>query len=186
MRLAAHVCAASARCDRGGTSTHCVVATNLPSPGQPSPEEGARQAAPGGPCVRHNGIAAGRACAAPPVACRDRGGRRQWHVGIAPHHRGGRRQWHFGIAAGAATGPPVACRDRGGRRNWHVSRNRGGLALCRSRFVRTTVAGGGCVNLRALRPTCVRTLRRIAAGRGYDEHARCAVRASRQHSPALS
>ena len=60
-----------------------IVATKSDKPTQPSPEEGARQAAPGGPCVRHNGIAAGRACAAPPVACRDRGGRRQWHVGIA-------------------------------------------------------------------------------------------------------
>jgi hypothetical protein len=128
-----------------------IVATKSDKPTQPSPEEGARQAAPGGPCVRHNGIAAGRACAAPPVACRDRGGRRQWHVGIAAGAAGGmsgsrrappdwrHRQRHVGIAAGSASGmsgsrraPPVACRK--------LTRNRGAVSECRSSFVRTRVA----------------------------------------------
>jgi hypothetical protein len=60
--------------------------------------------------------------------------RRQWHLGSS-RDRGGRRQCHVGIAAGAASGmsrsrrrqwhveiaaPPVSCRDRGGRRQCHV------------------------------------------------------------------
>jgi len=143
MRLAAHgpMCAPPPR----------IVATKSEKPSQPSPEEGARQAAPGGPCVRHNGIAAGRACAAPPVACRDRGGRRQWHVGIASGAASG--------MSGSRRAPPVACR------------NRGGLALCRSRFVRTT---WGFPGLRALRPTCAERRDRSRTS------TRCFARASRR------
>ena len=173
----------------------------------PSPDIAGGTHAPGGPCVRRHHSLLRQSQRNLPSRPRRRAHARPRlaaHVcGITGSRRDElalRRQWHVVIAAGAASGmsgswrappvacrvqsgsrraPPVACRDRGGRRQWHVGRDRGGLALCRSRFVRTTVAGGGCVNLRALRPTCVR---RIAAGRGYDEHARYAARASRPHS----
>ena len=182
-----------------------IVATKSEKPSQPSPEEGARQAAPGGPCVRHNGIAAGRACAAPPVAsrvqsgsrrappvsCRDRGGRRQWHVEIAAPPVSCRDRGAASVMSGSRRAPPVSCRDRGGRRQWHVEiaagaasgmsgsrrappvacRNRGGLALCRSRFVRTT---WGFPGLRALRPTCAERRDRSRTS------TRCFARASRR------
>jgi hypothetical protein len=87
---------------------------------------------------------------APPVACRDRGGRRQWHVKIAAGAASG--------MSGSRRAPPVACRDRGGRRQWHVG----------------IVAGAASGMSRSRRAPPVACLSGIGIAAGL----RCVVRAS--------
>jgi hypothetical protein len=123
MRLAAHVCAATTHCCDKVRETFPTVpggGRTPEKPSQPSPEEGARRDELALRRQWHLG------------SSRDRGGRRQCHVGIAAGAASGmsgsrRRQCHVGIAAGAASvmsgsrrAPPVACRDRCGRSQWHV------------------------------------------------------------------
>jgi hypothetical protein len=160
MRLAAHVCAATTHCCDKVRETFPTVpggGRTPEKPSQPSPEEGARR----------DELAL----------------RRQWHLGSS-RDRGGRRQCHVGIAAGAASvmsGQSGSLRAPPGRQ-WHVGIAAGlrCVRVCRSRFVRTT---WGFPGLRALRPTCAERRDRSRTS------TRCFARASRRtvataHSPA--